>query len=176
MIDTILELLSYIDAPEMKKFILILLLYLLAVIGAGKLFHSYLVIKYIRNSFIAVLGAVIVITADILFIEPYTGKYWAFLWGAGAVCLLSASILFIRYKHYCHILKVMKKTESEDIISAWKKLNEIPLSNLTPGIKKKYLEPAPLRLVTFGRSGKSGKISFTVGGHGRSVVLLFPRF
>lgn len=117
MIDTILELLSYIDAPEMKKFILILLLYLLAVIGAGKLFHSYLVIKYIRNSFIAVLGAVIVITADILFIEPYTGKYWAFLWGAGAVCLLSASILFIRYKHYCHILKVMKKTESEDIIS-----------------------------------------------------------
>ena len=49
MIDTILELLSYIDAPEMKKFILILLLYLLAVIGAGKLFHSYLVIKYIRN-------------------------------------------------------------------------------------------------------------------------------
>ena len=72
MIDTILELLSYIDAPEMKKFILILLLYLLAVIGAGKLFHSYLVIKYIRNSFIAVLGAVIVITADILFIDPYT--------------------------------------------------------------------------------------------------------
>ena len=45
MIDTILELLSYIDAPEMKKFILILLLYLLAVIGAGKLFHSYLIIK-----------------------------------------------------------------------------------------------------------------------------------
>ena len=70
MIDTILELLSYIDAPEMKKFILILLLYLLAVIGAGKLFHSYLVIKYIRNSFIAVLGAVIVITADILFNRP----------------------------------------------------------------------------------------------------------
>ena len=33
-----------------------------------------------------------------------------------------------------------EKTESEDIISAWKKLNEIPLSNLTPGIKKKYLE------------------------------------
>lgn len=109
MIDTILELLSYIDAPEMKKFILILLLYLLAVIGAGKLFHSYLVIKYIRNSFIAVLGAVIVITADILFIEPYTGKSWALLWGAGTVCLLSASILFIKYKRYCHILKVMKK-------------------------------------------------------------------
>ena len=163
MIDTILELLSYIDAPEMKKFILILLLYLLAVIGAGKLFHSYLVIKYIRNSFIAVLGAVIVITADILFIEPYTGKYWAFLWGAGAVCLLSASILFIRYKHYCHILKVMKKTESEDIISAWKKLNEIPLSNLTPGIKKKYLERCLFVLLLLGDLEKAERYLSQLG-------------
>ena len=163
MIDTILELLSYIDAPEMKKFILILLLYLLAVIGAGKLFHSYLVIKYIRNSFIAVLGAVIVITADILFIEPSTGKYWAFLWGAGAVCLLSASILFIRYKHYCHILKVMKKTESEDIISAWKKLNEIPLSNLTPGIKKKYLERCLFVLLLLGDLEKAERYLSQLG-------------
>ena len=96
MIDTILELLSYIDAPEMKKFILILLLYLLAVIGAGKLFHSYLVIKYIRNSFIAVLGAVIVITADILFIEPSTGEHLGIFMGSR--CSLPAFSFYFIHK------------------------------------------------------------------------------